>query len=486
MKFNIVVGGIHIESSTFSPYISKEEDFKITRGNELLNRYEIDNINNVNWFPTVHARALPGGVVDRKFYDKWLEEIVERIKKIKKECKVDGFLFDIHGAMSVEGLDDAEGDAIEKIRQVLGQDTIISTSMDLHGNVSDKLFENSNFITCYRTAPHIDVMETRMRAIYNLIKLIKNKNKKVYKTKIDIPILLPGEKTSTEVEPAKSIYKKIDELVKDKEIFDISIFMGFPWADQNRCHAYIVATGTSKEKIENASMKLAKDFFDKREKFEFVGATDILENAIQISLDSDKKPFFISDTGDNPGAGGVGDMVVLLNEYLKINKNNKIKKKLLIASIFDNESISKIYKQKIGDKVNLKLGGKADLSFGGPVNINAEIINKFEGEMQGKSALIRHDNIYIIVTEKRFQYSKWEYFKNSGISSFDDFDIISVKMGYLEPDLAKSQKGWIMALTPGAVNQALETIEYKNLKRPIFPLDSIDEYRLKNYTYLIN
>lgn len=482
MKFNIVIGGIHIESSTFSSYISKEEDFNITRGKEILKRYELENIKDVNLFPTVHARALPGGVVDRNFYEKWLDEIIARIQEIKNEYHIDGFLFDIHGAMSVQGLEDAEGDTISKIREALGTEVIISTSMDLHGNVSDKLFEESDFITCYRTAPHIDVMETRMRAIHTLLNMLKNKNQKVYKTKIDIPILLPGEKTSTEVEPAKSIYKKIDEIVKDEEIFDISIWMGFPWADQKRCHAYIVATGTSKEKIENVSMKLAKEFYDKREKFEFVGPADTLKNAIQISLNSDKKPFFISDTGDNPGAGGVGDMVVLLNEYLKINEKNKIQKKILIASIYDKESISKIYNHSVGDIVKLDLGGKADLSFGGQVKINAEIINKFYGEMQGNSALIKHDNIYIIVTENRFQYGKWEYFENSGISSFDDFDIISVKMGYLEPDLAKAQKGWIMALTPGAVNQALETIDYKFLDRPIFPLDSIDGYKLKNYT----
>ena len=30
---------------------------------------------------------------------------------------------------------------------------------------------------------------------------------------------------------------------------------------------------------------------------------------------------------------------------------------------------------------------------------------------------------------------------------------------------------WIMALTPGGVDQDLERLDYKRIKRPMFPLD---------------
>lgn len=53
-----------------------------------------------------------------------------------KNLPYDGLFFDIHGAMSVVGLDDPEGDLITRVRKVVGPETIISTSMDLHGNVS--------------------------------------------------------------------------------------------------------------------------------------------------------------------------------------------------------------------------------------------------------------------------------------------------------------------------------------------------------------
>jgi microcystin degradation protein MlrC len=52
--------------------------------------------------------------------------------------------------MSVVGLDDPEGDFIVRIRKVIGKKTIISTSMDLHGNVSWRLAQNTDLIKCYR------------------------------------------------------------------------------------------------------------------------------------------------------------------------------------------------------------------------------------------------------------------------------------------------------------------------------------------------
>ncbi|MCE1156854.1 MAG: MlrC C-terminal domain-containing protein, partial [Bacteroidales bacterium] len=51
-------------------------------------------------------------------------------------------------------------------------------------------------------------------------------------------------------------------------------------------------------------------------------------------------------------------------------------------------------------------------------------------------------------------------------------DILVVKIGYLVPELYELQKGWMMALTPGGVDQDLMRIPYKNIIRPIFPLDA--------------
>ena len=159
-----------------------------------------------SWFPALRGHALPGGIVLREAYESLVSETLELLKE---NLPYDGLLFDIHGAMSVVGLDDPEGDFIVRIREVVGKETIISTSMDLHGNVSERLAGNSDLITCYRMAPHEDAIESKKRALVNLLDRIESgKGKPKYKAWIPVPILLPGEKTSTRVEPAKSLICK--------------------------------------------------------------------------------------------------------------------------------------------------------------------------------------------------------------------------------------------------------------------------------------
>jgi microcystin degradation protein MlrC len=50
--------------------------------------------------------------------------------------------------------------------------------------------------------------------------------------------------------------------------------------------------------------------------------------------------------------------------------------------------------------------------------------------------------------------------------------LVVVKIGYLEPELYAMQKGWMMALTPGGVDQDLTRLGYKRIQRPMFPLDA--------------
>ena len=104
-------------------------------------------------------------------YDDLSAEIIDLIGTAGE---LDGFFFDIHGAMSVVGRQDAEADLATRVRAALGPDVLVSTSMDLHGNVSRELGTAVDLITCYRMAPHEDAMESRERAARNLVERLRS------------------------------------------------------------------------------------------------------------------------------------------------------------------------------------------------------------------------------------------------------------------------------------------------------------------------
>ncbi len=471
----IAIAGIGIESSTFSPAKTYEEAFHARIGDSIFERYpffaDSSSIRKrADWVPTLLGKSIPGGIVTMEAYESMVNKT---LKMLKENGPYDGLFFDIHGAMSVEGLPDAEGDLIKRIREVIGTDVLISTSMDLHGNVSEALAEHSDLITCYRMAPHEDALESKERAITNLLERLENgKGKPKYKAWIPVPILLPGEKTSTRIEPGKSLYAQIPSITEQEGVIDAAIWIGYAWADEHRNHAVVMVTGDDKEKVSQGAEKLANAFWDVRNQFEFVAPVANLEESLKLALASKEIPFMISDMGDNPTAGGAGDVTWTLREILarpEFKSNNG--PSLIYASIPGPELIEEALKVGVGGKVSAMVGAEVDNRFAPPIKLEGTVTAIKEGDRDAEiEVVVLVGSISVIVTKKRKPYHEEKDFTDLNLNPRET-NIVVVKIGYLVPELYNMRKGWIMALTPGGVDQDLERLGYKNIKRPIFPLD---------------
>ena len=465
----VAVAGIHIESSTFTPYTSTADDFIVTRGADLLDRFywiDEDWARQIEWIPVLHARALPGGVVQRGAYDAWKEEILQGLADAGP---LDGLFFDIHGAMSVQGMDDAEGDLITAIRGVIGPDPMVSASMDLHGNVSQDLFDGCDLLTCYRLAPHEDALESRRRAAHNLGRRLLDGAPKPVKALVHVPILLPGEKTSTRIEPAKSLYKMIDPVEAMDGIVDAAIWIGFAWADQPRCKGAVVVTGDDAALVKEQAERIGRYFWDVRERFEFVAPVATMEECL-AAAEEGPKPFFISDSGDNPGAGGADDVTVALAALLAWKPVQEASLDVVHASIIDPVAAGVAWEAGVGAEVDTQVGGRIDTRDPGPIRVHATVEALADDPVGGRTALLRTGGLRLIVTTKRNQYTMFSQFALLGVD-ITTADVVVVKIGYLEPDLYNTQKGWLMALTPGGVDQDLVRLGHHRIDRPMFPFD---------------
>ena len=477
-KPRIAIAGLAIESSTFSPAKTTEPDFKARINEDVFSFYPFlqkDSLyrQKANWIPTLRGHALPGGIVTKEAYNSLVNKTLE---KLKNNLPYDGLFFDIHGAMSVEGIDDPEGDFIKKIRDLIGYDTLISTSMDPHGNVSYELAKETDLITCYRMSPHEDAIESKRRAVTNLIERLESgKGKPLYKSRIKVPILLPGEKTSTRIEPGKSLYGKIDPETKKEGVIDAAIWMGYPWADEPRNHGVVVVYGDNKEEVKNSSEFLAKSFWNVKDEFEFVAPVGTLEKSLELALNSETKPFIISDMGDNPTAGGAGDVTWTLKRLLQRDEfKNENGPSLIYASIPGPKLIENAKNLKVGDYVEGFVGAEVDNRFSPPILLKGIIKSKKVGDINAKTeVVVQSGSIKVIVTEKRKPY---HYIKDFTDLNLDpkSIDILMVKIGYLVPQLYDINKGWIMALTPGGVDQDLFRLDYKRIERPMFPVDKFE------------
>src|SRR5690606_25236736 len=148
------------------------------------------------------------------------------------------------------------------------------------------------------------------------------------------------EKTSTRLEPAAGLYARLPEIEARDGVVDASIWIGYAWADEPRCQAYVVVMGDDRELITEEAEHLARLFWEARENFVFVAPTATLTGALERALAPEAaRPYLISDSGDNPTAGGAGDVTWTLTELLRRDELTDGSLTTLVASIFDSEAV---------------------------------------------------------------------------------------------------------------------------------------------------
>ncbi len=464
----IGIAGIAIESSTFSPHRSTLDDFRVTRGAELLARYSFltpgsELTEGVEWVPLLHAVAVPGGPVTEATYEQLAAEIYELLGTAGS---LDGVFIDFHGAMSVLGRTDVEGEFVAGIRERVGPSVLLSASMDLHGNVSRRARQHARPDHVLPQGAAQDAWDTRERAARNLVARLRSGGRP-QKAWVQVPVLLPGEKTSTRIDPAKRIYAMVDEVEAMDGVLDAAIWVGYAWADEPRCQAAVVVTGDDADVIIEQAKRLADAYWDARDEFEFVAPTGTLEECVERALASTARPFFISDSGDNPTAGGAGDTSWTLDTLLRLPAITKSDLTTLYAAIVDPAVTATALEAGVGATVSVQVGGKIDSGPCGPVSLTGEVVAVDPAE---GVAVLGVGGLRVIVTTRRKPYHLESDFTKLGLSP-RDADLVIVKIGYLEPELYAMAAEWLLALTPGGVNQDLLSLGHHHIDRPMFPFD---------------
>lgn len=471
----LAIAGIHIETSTFSPLRTRQEDFLTTRGEEMLERYPFlgkPEFAAIHPVPLAHFRAIPGGQVRRECYEAMKLEILTRLDATGH---IDAFYFDVHGAMTVEGLEDAEADLLLSIREKTGPDLPVTCSQDLHGNVSDALIENIDFITTYRTAPHVDWMETRERAVSLLMRWWQNPQP-VFRTRVGIPVLVSGEMSSTETEPGMSLYAPLAAESELPGVWDASLWVGYAWADQARSMATAVVTGDDADAIRSTAENIARRYWAAREEFRFIAPAGPAEWCLEEAVKQNHPAIFLSDAGDNPTAGAAGDVPHTLAALIAHPAFSE-KATAIFASIPDPVAIAICAEAKPGDHLTISLGGKLDPIHGTPLALTATLVSVADGDpVAGRQAVVRCGGVHIILTERRKPFHKRQDFLALGLDPLEH-TVTVVKIGYLEPELKAMAAHHLLVLSPGAVQPLLTSIDYQNLERPIYPLDMDFEWK---------
>jgi microcystin degradation protein MlrC len=449
------------------------EDFEVVRGKNILDRIAVTSFfkeAGADIVPTLWANALPGGTTEKETY---LELRNGILNPISREEKIDGIWLYLHGAMEVEEIGSAEADLVSEIRRIVGNKVPIAVALDLHANIPDALVKQVNVICGYRTAPHVDQIDTQLRAGRLLLRCI---HEKLLPQPVMVrpPLIPTGDMVTTTVDPGKSLIRELSATETRKGIFCASLFVGQPWVDAPNAGASVVVCAERDPSIAlQEAKRLAKLFWNARKQFHFEEESAEPEQAVMIALSATERPLFITDSGDDTTAGAPGDNAYFLKLMLA-----KGVKEALVAGITDSEAVASCQKLRLGEEIDIKLGGRLDQKGSDSVRIRAKLKAKSRitasgplsyGDV-GPAVVLSTEGIDVIVTEKRIGVVSPEIIESSGVK-LGDYKTIVVKLGYLFDALRKVSKRTVLALTPGTACEAIEKIKFQNLRRPIYPVD---------------
>lgn len=451
----IAVGGIHTECSTYSPVLMQAEDFRVLRGTELTESpyFSFLGRHDAEVAPLLHARAVPGGPVSRETYEGFKAEFLDRLQAAKP-C--DAVYLAMHGAMKVDGLWDAEGDWIAAVRAAVGSEMLIATSYDLHGNVSARIIDQIDIFAAYRTAPHIDTPETMEAAYAMLLRALKT-GARPGVVRVPVPLLLPGERSSTEDEPARRLYAALPGF-EGPGVWRTDLMIGYVWADEPRATACAVVTGTDRAQVIAAAERIGGDFWAARDEFRFGPITGPLTEMLALAAGETRAPIILADSGDNPTGGGVGDRADVLSALIADRWRG-----VLVAGITDRPAVEACFAAGSGAELALGIGASLD-----PAGVSVEVCAKVlrlddPGPAVERQAVVGIDGITVVLAARRRPYHDIADFTRLGLDPAS-VRLLVVKSGYLSPELAPLANPNLMALTDGVVNQDIPRLA--NLHRP--------------------
>lgn len=459
----IAVAGLHTECSTYNPVLAREADFRVLRGPAMLKDGYFDFLTHfpAEFITIMHARAIAGGPVQASLYARWKAEILDGLRAA---LPVDGVYLAMHGAMFVEGMHDAEGDFIAAVRDVVGPDVLIAASYDLHGNVSQKIIDGLDIFSTYRTAPHIDVPDTMRRAVTMLVRALTTGQRPMVAW-CPVPVLLPGERTSTQDEPARTFYTQLQAVEDPTGIWDASFQVGYVWADEPRATACAVITGVNKDAMAEAARHLAQDYWDLRGDFAFGTTTGSIAECVDWAVASTTGPVVLAESGDNPTGGGVGDRAEVLAALIERKAQG-----VVFAGIADADATNAAYAAGLGAKLRLKIGASLDTS-STPVEAEAEVVFLLDvTEPRLREAVVRIGGIDVVITVRRRPFHNMIDFTRLDLDP-RTAKIVVVKSGYLSPDLGPIANPSLMALSPGVVDQFVERLVRNHKSAPQYPFD---------------
>lgn len=490
------VGIIHLihESNTF---LQSQTNFSNFQKDHLLLGQEIESafegaFHEVGGFfkglheagieavPIFSARTTPSGTITADSYNRLMTNLSQ---ELSKAGKLDGLLVAPHGATVSEEFPDADGEWLYRVRNQVGAELPIISTIDLHANLSQRMVDACNAIIAYRTNPHLDQDNRGLEAARLLARTLRQEVHPVQAAAFP-PMVINIERQLTSASPCRELYQKASEIHDRPGVLSVSIGLGFPYSDvEEMGSSLLVVTDGDKPRAQAYVRELAKYLWDQRE--HFVGRLLSIQDALDEAART-KGTVGLLDMGDNVGGGSPADGTLLAHAAHESSMHPSF------VALYDPEASEEAVAAGVGKSMKLRMGGKTDTYHGKPLELVVTVKSIHDGAFtetenrhggltkveMGPTAIVESEKGMVVqLTSRRTPPFSEHQLKSCGVNP-TDLRLIIIK-GVHAPVAAYQPicKRLIRVNTPGVTTANMGELPYQNRRRPLFPFEANTTWR---------
>jgi microcystin degradation protein MlrC len=428
--------------------------------------------------PLLGATVGASGPIDHAFFLEVADGIVSRLEAAGP---VDGVFISLHGAAIGTGQVDPDGVILERVRALVGPDVPVLATLDLHANVSRRMAESASALVAYRTNPHVDMAERGGECARLLREMLGGVKPAVGFVKL--PMIPPSVTQNTKSGPYADIIAYGQSKV-DARVMNVSLSSGFSLGDtQKNGSSVLVTTRGDAALARELARDIARRWWDDRHRY--VPRLTSLEDATRMALACGRDPtrpaLLFADVADNPGGGGRGNTVWILEAFHRAGVEGAI-----LGIFFDRALAAEAHALGPGGRFLARFNRDETHPLSGRFEAEAVVEALHDGHVVGRRgisaghtivlgpmALLRVGGVRVVVVSVRQQCKDTAMFEVMGLDIAAARSVIVKSRGHFRAafDLHFPDERIVEVDVPGLTTPVLSRVPYRDVPRPIFPLD---------------
>jgi microcystin degradation protein MlrC len=498
----IVIGQMKHETNTFSPVPTQLERFGAGRPQPLDGEaaiqakrgtgaacaafIELAEQAGATIDFAVAGDAPPSGPVHQEAFEYMAGRICEAVAR---GC--DAVLLDLHGAMVTERFDDGEGELLRRLRAIAPQ-VPIGVALDMHANLYPALIEQATVVAGYQTYPHVDVYETGLRVGHAVLALQAGRVRPAMAWG-NRPMLPHVMRQSSDDSPNREIQERCRQM-QAQGALAASVFVGFPHADiENAGLSAVVVTDNDPMLAKRWCDELLQMAWQARHAFVYtaepleqsMARAQVLARAPAPAGVPPDAPVVLLDHYDNCASGGSMDTTAVLGAMIDAGLSEAA-----AFAIYDPVAVEQLIALGVGREATLTIGGRFDLPsighHGQPLQVtgrvktvsdghyvNAGPMGRGEQMNMGPSVVLQVGGIDVCLISRHVEPYDINCLRTLGIEPLEKRFLMLKSRIHWRAGLRPYARAIVECAGVGVCTSDYSTLNFRRVRRPIFPLDPI-------------